>query len=110
VILEDILNHSKTLNIQEVFNMIYKNISTFSLTFRAVTFGPGEIKEVNGYINHPKMIRVFELNESKPEEIIASETPSPKEDVANVTKVRGRKSKNNENNLEEELSNGSDNN
>lgn len=36
--------------------MFYKNISTSAKTFYGVTFKPGDIKEVDGYINHRFMI------------------------------------------------------
>ena len=44
----------------------YKNISSYPLTFYGITFNPNEIKEVSGYINHPKMIRIKEQIEPKP--------------------------------------------
>lgn len=45
----------------------YKNISSYPLTFYGVTFNPNETKEVPGYINHIKMIRVDEsLRPQKP--------------------------------------------
>ena len=34
--------------------MYYKNLSNTIKTFYGVTFNPGDIKEVSGYINHPK--------------------------------------------------------
>lgn len=40
--------------------MYYKNTSVTVKTFYNVTFKPGEIKEVSGYINHPQMHRVFD--------------------------------------------------
>jgi hypothetical protein len=39
----------------------YKNVSTQPLIFYGVTFNPNDIKEVPGYINHVKMIRVKEV-------------------------------------------------
>lgn len=38
----------------------YKNVSHGTKKFRGVTFKPGEIKSVNGFINDPKMIRIDE--------------------------------------------------
>lgn len=40
----------------------YKNISGHTLVFYGVTFNPNDIKEVPGYINHLKMIRVKETS------------------------------------------------
>lgn len=51
----------------------YKNISNKPLTFYGVTFNSNETKEVPGYINHIKMIRVMETSDAKkPKEIITS--------------------------------------
>ena len=41
----------------------YKNIGQSTKTFYGVTFKPGEIKEVPGYINSLCMIRVFNTSE-----------------------------------------------
>lgn len=48
----------------------YKNISSYPLTFYGITFNPNEEKEVPGFINHIKMIRVKEKIEPKPKSII----------------------------------------
>ena len=40
--------------------MRYKNISSATLEFYGVTFGPGEVKEVPGPINTPQFIRTNE--------------------------------------------------
>lgn len=47
--------------------MIYKNLSHATKTFYGVTFKPGEEKEVEGYINDTKFIRIptFSTNQSK---------------------------------------------
>ena len=51
----------------------YKNISNKTLTFYGVPFNSNETKEVPGFINHVKMIRVQETSEAKkPKEIITS--------------------------------------
>ena len=39
-------------------NLTYKNLSRSTKTFYGVTFQPGEIKEVPGFINHPRFVRV----------------------------------------------------
>lgn len=46
--------------------MIYKNTSCIKKQFHGVDFNPGEAKEVNGYINDPKMIRLSTLPQTKP--------------------------------------------
>ena len=56
----------------------YQNISGQILTFYGVTFNPNDIKEVPGYINHIKMIRVKEIpRTSKPKEVITSLKQEP---------------------------------
>jgi len=62
----------------------YKNSSNIPLTFYGVTFNPNEIKEVPGFINHIKMIRVKEVPSTpiKPRAIITKpkqEEPKPVE-------------------------------
>ena len=44
----------------EVKNLRYKNMSRSKKVFRGVEFNSGEIKDVNGYINDPMMVRVDE--------------------------------------------------
>lgn len=46
--------------------MIYKNTSYTTKTFYGVKFKPGETKEVSGFINDPKMIRVNQLPKEPP--------------------------------------------
>lgn len=60
----------------------YKNISGKKLTFYGVTFNPNEIKEVPGYINHIKMVRVKETSAAKKtlEIITLPKQESPKVD------------------------------
>lgn len=36
--------------------MIYKNTSRTTMTFYGIVFQPGDVKEVPGYINHPKFV------------------------------------------------------
>lgn len=91
----------------------YKNISNSPKTFYGVTFNPNDIKEVPGYINHIKMVRVFKKPSSKAKVIISPEETVQKEAGDNFTdtnKTRGRKPKNTEEIIkQEELNNGSDN-
>lgn len=49
--------------------LTYKNIGASTKTFYGVTFKPGDIKQVKGYINDPAFIRVDKpayKNEPKP--------------------------------------------
>ena len=58
--------------------MTYKNTSLATKTFYGVTFKPGEVHKVSGYINDPKFIRVSET----------SETPSDSKVVKKVETVK----------------------
>lgn len=40
--------------------MIYKNLSHTTKTFYGVEFNPGDVKEVDGYINHLSFVPVTE--------------------------------------------------
>lgn len=68
--------------------MIFKNLSSVTLTFYGVTFEPNSVHEVPGPINAPMFVRVFELPkseapaETKPE--VTTETPE-------IEKVFGRR-------------------
>ena len=42
----------------------YKNIGQSTKTFYGVTFKPGDVKEVPGYINGKGMARIFKSSES----------------------------------------------
>lgn len=63
--------------------MYYKNVSYSEKTFYGVTFKPGEIKQVPGYINDLHMIKV-------PEEIAKTVNTSDSQ-VANSTKKYEKK-------------------
>lgn len=56
--------------------MIYKNISSSVKTFHGVTFKPGEIKEVPGYINSKYFIRVNSMPQEPPRSVESVEKPS----------------------------------
>lgn len=45
--------------------MTYKNIGFSTKTFYGVTFAPGEVKDVPGYINASGMVRVTISNEDR---------------------------------------------
>ena len=46
--------------------MIYKNTSIIQKTFHGITFQPGEIKEVPGYINDKSFVRVSKMPKEPP--------------------------------------------
>ena len=56
----------------------YKNISCSTKTFYGITFNPGDVKEVPGYVNAQGMARIFGIKETK---------------LTNITTKRGRPSK-----------------
>ena len=56
--------------------IFYKNTSLTVKTFYGVTFNPGEVNEVPGYINHHDMIRVPEPKEP-PKAAAATKKSSP---------------------------------
>lgn len=43
--------------------MTYKNIGLSTKTFYGVSFAPGAVKDVPGYVNAPGMVRVSNTNE-----------------------------------------------
>lgn len=53
----------------------YKNISFSAKTFYGVEFKSGEVKSVPGFINSPSMVRVYGVEETKPEkkEVVTKE-------------------------------------
>ena len=66
--------------------MYYKNLASFEKTFYGVTFKPGEIKEVPGFINDKQLIVVPEGSAKKQTEAVAepvktaSAEPTPKKE------------------------------
>ena len=60
--------------------MLYKNISNSAKTFYGVTFKPGETKEVNGYINHNRMIVVDKIEEPAKQQKPSSDKPKKAEE------------------------------
>lgn len=56
--------------------MKYKNIGMTSKTFYGITFKPKEVKEVPGYINDPKFIRM--PNNAKVDGKVAAASTSTK--------------------------------
>ena len=64
--------------------MLYKNISHSVKTFYGVTFKPGEIKEVPGFINNNKMI-VADVSEIKRPS--KQSTTSPKKQEKPLEKI-----------------------
>lgn len=64
--------------------LLYKNVSDSAKTFYGVTFKPGEVKEVPGYVNHRKMIRV---DESALPKVTPAAEPKKVKPVAPAPKV-----------------------
>lgn len=88
--------------------MYYKNLSNTVKTFYGVTFEPNEIKEVPGYINHPKfLITDKPIHKEPPKDVIkkADEKQSDKQ-VLKDNKVSVKQILN----QEEEIPNGEHNN
>lgn len=51
--------------------MRYKNAALSARTYYDVTFAPGEVKDVPGYINDPKFIRIYtEDRESESQKLV----------------------------------------
>ena len=66
----------------------YRNISLSAKTFYGITFEPGEVKSVPGYINNPGVASVFPTNKHNSERINSSVTPNY------VSPKRGRRKSN----------------
>ena len=66
----------------------YKNTSLSVKTFYGVTFNPGDIHEVPGYINDPRMIRVSDKPKEPPkvESIKSPKATTPVADAPNKSK------------------------
>jgi len=73
--------------------LVYKNISKYERTIRGITFKPGEIKEVPGYLNDPWFVRLSSM---------PVEPPKAVETI--------KKSKKKDEETKEEVSDGADNN
>lgn len=72
--------------------MKYKNISCIKRTFYGVQFNPGETKEVPGYINHPKFVRISDKVDAAPAVAKPVEKkPEPKKIEAVETKPEPKK-------------------
>lgn len=81
--------------------MLYKNTSIIQKTFHGVTFKPGEIKDVPGYINNRGFVRVSEMPQEPPKSV------EPKKQTASKQESSKQESKNDK---KEESVNGSDSN
>ncbi len=55
--------------------MVYKNTSYITKKFYGVEFKPGDVKEVTGYINDPKMIKMSYIPKSEPPRKIVKSEP-----------------------------------
>ncbi len=72
--------------------LVYKNISKVTKTFHGVTFRPGEIKEVSGYINskyfvrYPSMPKEPPKSVEKPKKVVTKAQPKPKDEPVKEVK------------------------
>lgn len=71
--------------------MIYKNNSLVQKTFHGVTFKPGDIKEVSGYIHSKGFVRVAEMPKEPPKSVepkkqVASKQEPSKQEPKNIKK------------------------
>lgn len=66
---------------------IYKNCSNTTKTFYGVTFQPGEVHKVVGYIHHPKFVRLNELPKDETEKPRTKSCAKPKTDAKPVKTV-----------------------
>lgn len=74
-----------------VNSLKYKNLSLTTKKFYGVTFKPGETKEVPGYINDPKFVRIKDEVKTapaanKPVSTSTNKTPAKEETKAEVSK------------------------
>lgn len=85
----------------------YKNIGQSTKTFYGVTFKPGDIKEVPGYINGQGMARIFNSTEIALSKISKKRTYTKKSAPVESRSVDSTSTtSNNENNIKEETPNG----
>lgn len=56
--------------------MFYKNNSDTAKTFYGITFKPGEIKEVPGYVNDKEFERVSTMPKEPPKRVESSKQPT----------------------------------
>ena len=86
----------------------YKNISCSTKTFYGITFNPGDVKEVPGYVNAQGMTRVFGIKETKLTNITTKRGRPSKKSVTEEAKLPELTSTTNkpDNNLEEDKPNG----
>lgn len=74
--------------------MVYKNTSYITKKFYGIEFKPGDVKEVTGYINDPKMIMMSCIPKTEaPKKIVKSEpvkqtsTKSPESNDSNKENI-----------------------
>ena len=82
--------------------MLYKNTSPIQKTFRGVTFEPGEIKEVPGYINSRGFVPVDKMPQEPPKRVEPKKQTASKPESSKEVKQESKKEK------KEETVNGSD--
>lgn len=86
----------------------YKNISCSTKTFYGITFNPGDVKEVPGYVNASGMTRIFGIKETKLNSITTKRGRPSKKAAVEEAKLPELTSTTNksDNILEEETPNG----
>lgn len=70
-----------------VNSLKYKNLSLTTKKFYGVTFKPGEIKEVPGYINDPKFVRIKDEVKTAPVAAKPASTSTNKQSVKEEAKA-----------------------
>lgn len=83
--------------------MLYKNISGTAKTFYGVTFLPGEVKDVTGYIHDKKFVRIFGIQE------VERPAVSTERDLPKSSSVSGKRTTSKLEKEEETVGNGADN-
>ena len=89
--------------------MLYKNISLTQKTFHGVTFKPGEVKEVPGYINNRGFIPVDEMPQEPPKRVEHKKSEASKQESSKQESSKEKESRTeSKNSKKEETVNGSD--
>lgn len=58
--------------------MLYKNNALTAKTFYGVTFKPGDVKDVPGYINDVHFVRVSSMPKEPPKRVESVDKPAPR--------------------------------
>ena len=84
----------------------YKNTSLSVKTFYGVTFKPGEVNDVPGFINDPSMIRVKEKPKASPSKSASVKAPEPAKSTQQESLKPAEKKQNELNKEKEEIEGG----